>query len=145
MSSHEQQSHSEPLAAIDGNARQQQTGSLDPLSESNGKSAPAFSSESQQHQSLHGKLLKQQQYVRPQAMEARLRLTSHRSGQQAGAYVSPSDNIMSPASSKLNAFKQNRFNKYDSKINSQNPTLTLCQSCQAKVPLLQDVAVFNTG
>lgn len=34
-----------------------------------------------------------------------------RTGKQGGAYVSPSDELMSPASAKLNAFKEKRFTK----------------------------------
>lgn len=38
-------------------------------------------------------------------------MSVHRSGQQRGTYVSPSDEIMSPASAKLNAVKERRFAK----------------------------------
>jgi len=46
------------------------------------------------------------------SQERVLTFVSHRTGkQQGGAYVSPSDDLMSPASAKLNAFKEKRFTK----------------------------------
>ncbi|KAI9711962.1 MAG: hypothetical protein M1828_001761 [Chrysothrix sp. TS-e1954] len=84
-------SGSQPLAQGDGNS---QRNPLDPLNESNCKTVPAFANESKQHETLHARMMKQQQ-----------------NGEQVGNYVSPSDNILSPASAKLNAFKEKRFPK----------------------------------
>lgn len=101
----------EPLATLDRNVQTKQDANPDPLSTSNDKPVPAYANESQQHQSLHSKLMKQQTFVDLLDLQNSNLTSPRRTGQQAGAYVSPSDDIMSPASSKLNAFKQKRFAK----------------------------------
>lgn len=56
-----QQKH-DPLATVDPNRQIKQL-TVNPLSDSNAKPVPAFSNESQQHQSLHSKLMKQQRFA----------------------------------------------------------------------------------
>ncbi|KAI9672208.1 MAG: hypothetical protein M1831_002022 [Alyxoria varia] len=94
----------EPLAPVDANVKTTQVDGgtknentkdpFSPLSDANSKPAPSFTDESKQHGALHSRLKGQE-----------------KSGKQSGTYVSPSDNIMSPASAKLNAFKEKRFAK----------------------------------
>ena len=57
--------------------------------------------------------------VEPCLIPVGLSLTGsdNRTGKQSGPYVSPSDNILSPASAKLNAFKEKRFNRWESLSN----------------------------
>ena len=107
-------SSQEPLAPIDANRKLVKDGEdpFNPLSERNTKPAPSFAMESKQHSSLHKRLMNQEKYVlRPLTRRYRKLTNSLRSGTQAGTYVSPSDDIMSPASAKLNAFKEKRFAK----------------------------------
>ncbi len=111
----------DPLASIDGNIKAP-SNPLHPLSDADPKPAPSFAQESRQHQTLHQRLVGQEKYVtipystcllpcpRPYFANADNNYL-HRSGKQAGNYVSPSDDIMSPASAKLNAFKEKRFAK----------------------------------
>ncbi|KAL9055956.1 MAG: hypothetical protein Q9162_003252 [Coniocarpon cinnabarinum] len=83
----------QPLAELDSNAMvgvQQNAVASSPKKDA--KPAPTFSSESQQEREMYSKLLQQKA-----------------TGKQDGHYVSPSDQIMSPASAKLNAFKERRI------------------------------------
>lgn len=72
MADHNEQHHI-PLGPIAGNSQHPAVNPLDPLSDANAKPVPAFAQESQQHHSLHARLMGQERYS-DAGSEARLPL-----------------------------------------------------------------------
>lgn len=98
----EPQQPQEPLATIDGNVPKQ----LEPFG------ANPFKKSTGAGGLLHPKTMSKNECVADFLTRLRSAEEKPNTSRSAGQYVSPSDNIVSPASAKLNAFKEKRFAKY---------------------------------